>query len=116
MKWAAALLTIFVMTGSAGAEELDLGAMVQPVPLDSKFSDPNYYVWCGAPVKAVDGRYHLFYSRWPKTNPNKFAPAFSKNADTLKYIDTRRKTAPGDAIWQVEWSDQCANDWSRRRA
>ena len=72
-------LTAAVLTPSvrAGTETLDLGAMVQPVPLDSKFSDPNYYVWCGAPVKGVDGRYHLFYSRWPKTNPNKFAPGWA---------------------------------------
>lgn len=73
------VLTAAVLTSSvrAGTETLDLGAMVQPVPLDSKFSDPNYYVWCGAPVKGPDGRYHLFYARWPKTNPNKFAPGWA---------------------------------------
>jgi hypothetical protein len=67
----------WVLAASAVAEELDLGAMVQRVPPDSKFSDPNYYVWCGAPVKGTDGRYHLFYSRWPKNNPNKFAPGWA---------------------------------------
>ena len=71
------LLVALMMPGLGSAEDLDLGAMVQPVPLDSKFADPDYYVWCGAPVKGLDGRYHLFYSRWPKTNPDKFAPGWA---------------------------------------
>ena len=45
--------------------ELDLGARVQPVPTNCKFSQPGYFVWCGAPVRGADGKYHLFYSRWP---------------------------------------------------
>lgn len=47
------------------ADELNLGAMVQPVPADCKFSEPGNFVWCGAPVRGTDGKYHLFYSRWP---------------------------------------------------
>ena len=58
---------------SARASELNLGAMVQPVPLDSKFAVSNYYVWCGSTVKGDDGRYHLFYSRWPTSNPDTMA-------------------------------------------
>jgi hypothetical protein len=46
---------------------LDLGGRVQPVPLDSKFSQPGYFVWCGAPIRGADGKYHLYYSRWPVT-------------------------------------------------
>ena len=26
----------------------------------------DYWVWCGSPIKAEDGKYHLFASRWPK--------------------------------------------------
>jgi hypothetical protein len=52
----------------AGAQmenELNLGAMVQaPLP-ENKFALPDYFVWCGAPTKGADGKYHLFYSRWP---------------------------------------------------
>ena len=50
---------------AATNDALDLGAMVQPVSADCKFSEPGYFVWCGAPVRGKDGRYHLFYSRWP---------------------------------------------------
>jgi hypothetical protein len=40
--------------------------LLQPAPLSARFSDPAYYVWCGSAVKADDGLYHLFYSRWPR--------------------------------------------------
>ena len=46
--------------------DLDLAARLQPAPASSVFVDPGYYVWCGTMVRAGDGRYHLYYSRWPK--------------------------------------------------
>lgn len=45
---------------------LDLGARVQPHRASNSFSVPGYHVWCGAPVKGTDGKFHLFYSRWPE--------------------------------------------------
>ncbi len=50
----------------AGDTELDLFAMLQPVPASAKFSDPDYNIWCGSAVMGDDGKYHLFYSRWPR--------------------------------------------------
>jgi hypothetical protein len=49
---------------SLGAE-LDLGSRVEPLPAVNRFGEKGFFVWCGAPVKGPDGRYHLFYSRWP---------------------------------------------------
>jgi hypothetical protein len=46
-------------------DNLDIGAMVQPVPLTNKFIDPGYYVWCGSVTKGEDGRFYMLYSRWP---------------------------------------------------
>ena len=46
--------------------DYDFQAMIQPVPLTAKFSDPVYNIWCGAPVQGDDRKYHLFYSRWPR--------------------------------------------------
>ncbi|HEX4084030.1 MAG TPA: glycoside hydrolase family protein [Chthoniobacteraceae bacterium] len=46
--------------------DLNLAAMIQPVPLASKFTDPGYFVWCGSMVQTPDGKCHLFYSRWPR--------------------------------------------------
>lgn len=40
---------------------------LQPVPQGAKFTDPGYFVWCGSMTKGDNGRYYLFYSRWPLT-------------------------------------------------
>lgn len=63
MKCLAAALLI--LTWNASARELDLGSRLQPLPETNRFSEDGYFVWCGAPVKGQDGKYHLFYSRWP---------------------------------------------------
>jgi len=68
-------LLISVVVTAAPAADLDLGAMVQPVPMEAKFAAPNFFVWCGAPTKGADGRYHLFYSRWPVSKG--FAPGWA---------------------------------------
>jgi len=44
----------------------DFPSMIQPVPPSGKFHDPGFIVWCGSAVKGDDGKFHLFYSRWPK--------------------------------------------------
>jgi len=59
------------------AEELDLGARVQPVPMSCKFSEPGYFVWCGSPTKGPDGKFHLYYSRWLQTKCNNFMPGWA---------------------------------------
>jgi hypothetical protein len=46
--------------------ELNLGAMLQPVPESARFIDPDYYIWCGSLIRGDDRKYHLFYSRWPR--------------------------------------------------
>ncbi|MEI7732293.1 MAG: glycoside hydrolase family protein [Verrucomicrobiota bacterium] len=44
----------------------DFAAMIQPAPESGKFSDPDFYIWCGTMARGDDGKYHLFYSRWPR--------------------------------------------------
>jgi hypothetical protein len=51
--------------GVAGSD-LDIGAMIQPVPVTAKFDDPEYDIWCGSMVRSDDGKCHLYYSRWPR--------------------------------------------------
>jgi hypothetical protein len=46
--------------------DLDLAQMIQPTPASAKLVDPDYYIWCGAMVRGDDGKYHLYYSRWPR--------------------------------------------------
>jgi hypothetical protein len=44
----------------------DFAALLQPVPESGKLIDPDYYIWCGTMVRGDDGKYHLYYSRWPR--------------------------------------------------
>lgn len=44
----------------------DFTKMIQPAPLTARFEDPGHIVWCGSGVRHEHGKYHLFYSRWPK--------------------------------------------------
>ena len=48
-------------------DDLDLSRWLQPVPAGAIFEDPAYCIWCGSVVRGDDGRFHLFYSRWPRT-------------------------------------------------
>ena len=45
-----------------------------PAPVNGGFGMPGYWVWCGSVVKGEDGRYHMFASRWPRTQ--KFTPGW----------------------------------------
>ncbi len=60
-----------MMAGAAGVAapvdgELDFSKLVMPAPLSARLADDDYYIWCGAPVRGDEGRYHLYYSRWPR--------------------------------------------------
>ena len=39
---------------------------LEPAVLGGGFELPDYWVWCGAPIRDEDGLYHLFASRVPK--------------------------------------------------
>lgn len=49
--------------------ELGLRERMLPAPRHGGFSMEGYWVWCGSVMKGEDGRYHMFASRWPKTQP-----------------------------------------------
>ncbi len=57
-------ISLLALTVVLQAEDLDLGARVQPLPAANRFAEEGYFVWGGAPVKGADGKYHVFYSRW----------------------------------------------------
>lgn len=44
----------------------DIAAMIQPALEAAKLIDPDFYIWCGTMVRGDDGKYHLYYSRWPR--------------------------------------------------
>jgi hypothetical protein len=75
-------------------------------------SDPNIISAAMDPDK--DGLNNLL--EWAlhldATIPSTFRPALTQNTTELQYTYTRRKTAPGEAVFQIEWSDTLANSWS----
>ncbi|WP_332368420.1 glycoside hydrolase family protein [Spirosoma telluris] len=46
------------------APDLNIQAMLQPVPTTAVMSDSAYFIWCGTMVRGKDGICHLYYSRW----------------------------------------------------
>jgi hypothetical protein len=80
-----------ISIASTAARDLDLGARVQPLPAANRFSLPDHFVWCGAPVKGPDGKYHLFYSRWPVKAG--FAPGWAIHSE-IAYAVADRPAGP----------------------
>jgi hypothetical protein len=50
--------------------------------------------------------------RLDPNKPDHFQPVVLRDGDYLLFTYQRRKTAPGEANFQVEWSDTLGNDWS----
>lgn len=49
--------------------EINLQEKMLPAPKNGGFRMEGYWVWCGSVIKGEDGNYHMFASRWPKTQP-----------------------------------------------
>jgi hypothetical protein len=85
-----AICLLFIAVTATGAE-LDLGVRVQPLPPENRFGEEGFFVWCGAPVKGPDNKYHLFYSRWPVKRG--FAPGWAL-ASEIAYAVSERPQGP----------------------
>ncbi len=59
------VLAILAASIQLQAESPDFAAAILPTSPQSKFALPGYQVWCGSMVEGRDGKFHLFYSRWP---------------------------------------------------
>ncbi|HEX5150159.1 MAG TPA: glycoside hydrolase family protein [Parafilimonas sp.] len=69
-----------VFSGTCHAQDdLNLQQMIQEVDSTGIFFSDDYYTWCSSVIKGEDGRYHLFYSRWPHGKR-------SPDDDTMNYI------------------------------
>jgi len=110
-------------TNAHGTSSLTLDVTAS-TPLDpAVFDDWRQLVWPGETNPAVtgpdadpDGDGLANFTEWAlhldATAPDVHRPSFSKNGAVLEYTYTRRRVAPGEATWRVEWSDTLANDWS----
>jgi hypothetical protein len=50
---------------ASAQDNLDLNKRIGEVDSANIFSSPEYYTWCSSVIKGEDGKYHMFYSRWP---------------------------------------------------
>ena len=55
----------FVLAQKQRQDDLNFENRLLPVDSANIFISTNYYTWCGSAVKGEDGKYYLFYSRWP---------------------------------------------------
>lgn len=62
----AAPQTVSATPAAAGlGDDVDFSRWIQPVPTGAVFESPDWCIWCGSAIRGDDGKYHLFYSRWP---------------------------------------------------
>lgn len=56
----------FIAAGQEGPGQADPGKYIQPVSNENIFRDPDYFNWGSSIIRGKDGKYHLFYARWPR--------------------------------------------------
>lgn len=54
------------LAGKISGPDYNLGTMLRPIPAEACFTEADYNIWCGSAVAEDGGKYHLYYSRWPK--------------------------------------------------
>ena len=70
---------LFCSSGIHAQDDLDLNKMIGSVDSSNIFKSADYYTWCASVIKGDDGKYHMFYSRWPHGVHN-------EPDDSLNYI------------------------------
>ena len=51
------------------AGDYDFSRMIQPVPVHARVEHEDWFTWGASVLRGEDGRYHMFYCRWPKEYP-----------------------------------------------
>ncbi|MDR6553674.1 glycoside hydrolase family protein [Paenibacillus qinlingensis] len=81
--------------------------MLRPVPAEAKFELAGWHVWCGSMTRDAEGRYYLFYSRWPEqvgfeswATHSEIAYAVADNPlGPFHHVDTIWTNRDGAASW-----------------
>lgn len=73
MKTKVLILVILLLIGciwkiqSHKSDDLIISNKLAPITSDQLFHDSLYYNWCNSIIKGDNGKYHLIYSRFPKS-------------------------------------------------
>lgn len=57
--------SLFAQKVNGYTDDLDLNSRLTKVSPSSIFELDDYYSWCPSVIKGDDGKFHMFYSRWP---------------------------------------------------
>ena len=60
------IFCVFGLTAQHGRDDLKFKDHLQELSEANIFRSEDYYNWCSSIIKGADGKYHLFYSRWPR--------------------------------------------------
>lgn len=69
------------------AHVLNLKERMLPAPREGGFRMEGYWIWCGSVIKAEDGRYHMFASRWKKTQ--KMHPGWLLESEVVRAVSDK---------------------------
>jgi len=84
--------------------------LMLPAPVNGGFRMDGYWTWCGSVVK-VDGKYHMFASRWPKTLP--MHPGWLAKSEVVRAVSD---TAAGPYIFEEVVLPERGAEWWDGRA
>jgi len=59
------IIICFLSLNSFSQDNLNIEPLIEAVDSSDIFIQRDYYLWCSSVVKGEDGKYHMFYSRWP---------------------------------------------------
>ena len=63
---------------------------LQPAVVGGGFELPDHWVWCGAPIRGEDGKYHLFASRIPgSASPRRGCSRASQRTSRIRFCRMR---------------------------
>lgn len=46
----------------------DFSKKILPIASDNVFRDSTFNIWCGSVIQGKNGKYYMFYSRWPRVD------------------------------------------------
>lgn len=89
------LVFLSLLPAAAFAQKNPIFERIEKSDIHAGFQMEDYWVWCGSVIKAEDGKYHMFASRWPKKLP--FHPGWMVASEVVRAVSD---TPGGPFIFQ----------------